>query len=48
MLLSLMEDQPVEDQFVPLELVVRCSTATAPPVIFHLAPDTELAGCLPC
>ncbi len=48
MLLDLMEDQPVEDQFVPLELVVRCSTATAPPVIFHLVPDTKLSGRLPC
>ena len=44
MLLSLMEDQSVEDQFVPLELVVRRSTTTAPPVFFHLAPDVKLSG----
>ena len=42
MLLSLMEGQPVEDQFVPLELVVRCSATTAPPLIFCLTPDTKL------
>ena len=43
MLLGLMEDQPVEDQLVPLELVVRCSTAHAPPVMFHVAPDAGLS-----
>jgi DNA-binding LacI/PurR family transcriptional regulator len=48
MLLNLMEEQPVEDQLVPLELVVRCSTATAPPVIFHVTTHTELSGRLPC
>jgi LacI family transcriptional regulator/LacI family repressor for deo operon, udp, cdd, tsx, nupC, and nupG len=37
MLLRLMEGQPAEDQFVPVALVERCSTAPAPPVIFRVA-----------
>ena len=48
MMLSLMQDQPVEDQLVPLELVVRCSTANVPPVMVHVAPDAALSGRLPC
>jgi len=47
MLLSLMEDQPVDDQIVPLELVVRRSTAAAPPVMVQVAPDTKLSDRLP-
>lgn len=48
MLLSLIEDQPVEDQLVPVDLVARCSTASVPPVVFHVGPDTQLSGRLPC
>ena len=48
MLLGLMEDQSVEDQLVPLDMVVRCSTASVPPIIFHAEPDTRLSGRLPC
>ena len=48
MLLSLMEDQPVEDQLVPVDLVVRCSTAPVPPVMFRAGPDTVLSGRLSC
>jgi LacI family transcriptional regulator/LacI family repressor for deo operon, udp, cdd, tsx, nupC, and nupG len=48
MLLGLMEDRPVEDQLVPLELVVRCSTAHVPPVMFRVSPETNLSGRLPC
>jgi LacI family transcriptional regulator/LacI family repressor for deo operon, udp, cdd, tsx, nupC, and nupG len=44
MLLSLMEDRPVVDQLVPVDLVVRCSTAPPPPVTFRAGPDTVLAG----
>ena len=44
MLLSLMEKQPVVDQLVPVDLVVRCSTAPAPLVMFRAGPDTVLAG----
>ena len=48
MLLSLMEDQPVEDQLVPLELMVRCSTAAASPVMIRVTPAAKLSGSLPC
>jgi DNA-binding LacI/PurR family transcriptional regulator len=47
MLLGLMEDQPVEDQLVPLELVERCSTAAVPPVMVQVAPDSKLSGHFP-
>jgi len=47
MLLSLMEDQPVEDQLVPLELMVRCSTAAASPVMIRVTPAAKLSGSLP-
>ena len=43
-----MEDQSVEDQLVPLDMVVRCSTASVPPIIFHAETDTRLSGRLPC
>ncbi len=42
MLLNLMEGQPVEDQVVSTSLVVRCSTAQAPPVMFRVSPDAGL------
>lgn len=48
MLLDLMEDRPVEDQIVPVSLVVRCSTAPAPPVIFRVSPDARLPDQPPC
>ncbi len=48
MLLGLIEDQPVEDQLVPLELVVRCSTARVSPLTFRAGPDTRLSNDLPC
>ena len=48
MLSGLMEDRPVEDQLVPVELVVRCSTAAVPPVILRLSPEARLSGRLPC
>lgn len=48
MLLALIEDRPVTDQLVPVELVRRCSTAKAPPILFRLLPDVALSSRLPC
>jgi LacI family transcriptional regulator/LacI family repressor for deo operon, udp, cdd, tsx, nupC, and nupG len=48
MLLNLMDERPIQNQRVPLELIVRCSTAPAPPMVFQVAPQTTLAGRLPC
>jgi DNA-binding LacI/PurR family transcriptional regulator len=48
MLLNLMDDQPVKDQLVAPNLVVRCSSGPVPPVTFRLAPQIRLAGHLPC
>jgi hypothetical protein len=48
MLLELMEDKTVEDQLVPAELVVRCSTAPAPAGPVRIPAETRLSGRLPC
>lgn len=48
MLLSLTEEQSVEDQVVPVDLVVRCSTAKAPPIVFRISSSVELSRRQPC
>jgi DNA-binding LacI/PurR family transcriptional regulator len=48
MLLELMEDKAVEDQLVPAELVVRCSTAPAPAGLVRIPAETRLSGRLRC
>lgn len=42
-LLKLMQEQPVEDQVVSAELVVRCSSGPVPPVMLRLRPDVDLS-----
>ena len=48
LLLRLIADRPVEDQLVPVELVVRCSTAAPPATCVRISPEVQLSGCLPC
>lgn len=48
MLLGLMEDRPVEDRLVPVDLVTRCSTAAPPVARFQVGPDVQLSDRLPC
>ncbi len=48
MLLDLMADRPVVDQLVPVNLVVRCSTAASPLTCLELGPEVRLSGRLPC
>ncbi len=48
MLLRLIGDQPVENQLVPVDLVIRCSTALVAAGVFRIAPDARLSGRLPC
>ncbi len=48
MLLKLMQDEPVEDVVVPVELVVRCSTGPVPPVTIQVRPNIELPADVSC
>lgn len=47
MLLKLMQDEPVEDVMLPVELVARCSSGPVPPVTVLLRPGVRLPAEVP-